>query len=261
MTSISRRNLVAGAGVLGLAGLEGGCKQAAAENAWRQLPVGSRIDINGVHFEAECGQNPAAIQAYNSKYIRFTMIPGNGWEEDDPDGNERAELDGWRTRFPPRTPLWAAWSMYYEPGPWSTSDWCILRQIYPWSGLVLKPQGVLHWAGGSTGVHRDSFPTRFQTRLEQGKWFHIVERVVLDPDGGEGHWQSWLNGQKVLDMTEPFGTAGKKDYWFKFGIYRGKFRYDGTPAKEVVSIRYANVRFGTEDLSALIGAPESVDMV
>ena len=149
--------------------------------------------------------------------------------------------------------------MYYEPGPWSTSDWCILRQIYPWSGLVLKPQGVLHWVGGATGGPKGSFPTRFQTKLEQGRWVHIVERIVLDPDGQEGHWQSWLNGQKVLDISAPFGTSGKKEYWFKFGVYRGKQRSDGAPVKEVVSIKFANVRFGTEDLSPLITAPDPVE--
>ncbi len=261
MNPISRRRFIIGSGALGLAGAQEGCKDASAENAWRQLRVGDKIDINGIRYEAECGTNPFAIRAYNSKYVHFTMIPGNGWKEDDPDNTERAELDGWKHRFGPRVERWAAYSIYYEPGPWSTTDWCILRQIYPWSGLVLKPGGILHWAGDATTDLTGMFGTRFATKLNQGTWYHIVERVVIDPDGIDGHWQSWLNGVQVLDSTLPFGMRGRKDYWFKFGIYRGKWRNDGRKVDEIVSVRYANVRFGADDLSALIAKPDPVELL
>ncbi len=253
---MSRRGLLAG----GTAGLfaGGASRGAGAAPGWAPLRVGDTVEINGLSYEAQCGRNALAIEVSPSKIVRCTMIAGNGWSKDDPNGNERAELDGWKRRLLPREPIWASWSMLYEPGPWSTSDWCILRQIYPWGGLVLKPDGVLHWTGGATDDPQGMWPTRFRTRIQQGTWIHLVERVVLDPGGEKGHWQSWLNGAKVLDLAAPIGYSKASGYWFKFGIYRGKRRRDGTPADETISVRYANVRFGSEDLSRLIASPEPV---
>ena len=52
------------------------------------------------------------------------------------------------------------------------------------------------------------------------------------------------------------GNAKAAAYYIKFGIYRSKWRRSGEPADEPISIRYANLRFGTEDLSSRIANPD-----
>jgi Polysaccharide lyase len=255
---ISRRNVLLTGAAAGATGWPF-ARTALAADQWIPLRVGETIDINGVRYEAECGRNGVAIEYSKSQIVRCTMIAGNAWSEDDPKNAERAELDGYKRRIPAGQVIWASWSMLYEHGPWSTSDWCILRQIYPWSGLVLKPGGILHWAGAATDDPKDVWPTRFQTAIPQGTWLHFVERVVLDPGGKNGQWQSWLNGKKVLDLAAPVGYAkAANGYWFKFGIYRGTQRRDGTKVDETVVVRYANVRFGTEDLTRIIATPDRI---
>src|ERR1700736_3184717 len=87
---------------------------------WKAVTAYAKVTINGNEFEAECGPNTQAIQQIG-RVIHFQMIPGNSWAEDSSD-SERAELDGFKQKTTPGTPYWAAWSLYLEPGTWSTSD-------------------------------------------------------------------------------------------------------------------------------------------
>jgi hypothetical protein len=240
--------------------------EAQPASRWTPIPNGKTVDLNGISYEAECGSNAVAVQRSQKGVFRFSMLPGNAWPKDDPADAERAELDGWRGHIRGDGPLWASWSMYYEPGPWSTSDWCILRQIFarytvsssPWSVLVLKPNGVLHWLATAQDDPKGFWPTRHNMRIEQGKWLHFVETYKFDPDKGDGYWTAWLNGNKEIDFRGKVGKTGTTTRYAKFGIYRATTTRNGQRVQETVNVRYANMRFTTQDLSHLIGKPEPI---
>lgn len=256
---ITRRRLLAvGGGGATLALASGFLGKSAGAGLWRPMNVGETLRLNGNDYEVECGSNPIALQVSKQQVLRFSMLHGNGWEKDDPNGSERTELDGWRHRYPAEVPLWASYSFHYERGPWSTSDWCMLRQVYPWSGLVLKPGGRLHWLGPAEDTPAGQWPAHTEMTLEQGRWYHVVERFRLDPAGGKGYWQAWLDGRQIVDIAGALGSTRAKSYWLKLGIYRGKWTRQRKPASETVTVRYVNPRFGKSSLEALIAKPDPV---
>ena len=95
----------------------------SSPSSWVAISSNATVTINGNIFEAECGANSQAIQQ-NGQVVHFAMIPGNKWAEDAWD-SERTELDGYKQTMAPGTTYWAAWSLYLEPGTWSTSDWLV----------------------------------------------------------------------------------------------------------------------------------------
>ena len=124
------------------------------------------------------------------------------------------------------------------------------------------------WVGHAANEpHKNG--VRHRQKIKQGEWIHFVESCKFDPDGGNGHWKSWVNGSQVLDYKGALGTKGAKKCYVKFGIYRGiamawaaRKNNSGNPSghrvSENVSIRYANMRFGHDDLSHLIGNRETI---
>lgn len=274
VTDLTRRVcLVAGASagagaVLGLA-----TKSVQASRAWRPLRSGEYITINGLRYEAECGDDPRAIQVSKAGVVRFEMIPRNFWKKDSRGDSERTELDGWPRQLESHKQIWSSWSMYYEPGPPSTSDWCILHQILHVGGWpmphLLKPNGDLLWVGAAATDGPGSDRVRHRQKIEQGMWLNFVETYKFDPDGGNGFWKSWLNGRQVLDYKGALGNKGSKHCYAKFGIYRSinktwdgitDFRIEPERWKvpETLVVRFANMRFDHADLSHLIANPEPV---
>ena len=273
---ISRRDYLVGMGASALGGGLVACgeQSSARSNSgpWRIIRSGDYVTINGRKYEAECGPKTEAMQMTKDGVVRFSMLAENYWKKDSKWDSERTELDGWPTRFKYDRPIWSAWSMYYEPGEWSTSQWCIVRQIYHIKGWpmphLLKPKGLLMWVGYAEGESKNS-SVRHKQRIKQGEWIHFVETYKFDPVGGKGYWKSWLNGSQVLDYKGALGKKGATDCYAKFGIYRGikmawaarKNEHEnpsGKRVRETVSIRYANLRFGHEDLSKYIDKPEEI---
>jgi hypothetical protein len=264
---ISRRDVVLGGAAMAVGlGATATWGQTDGNRGWTALPNGQTARVNGTDYEAECGRDRAALQRSRGGVFRFSMIPGNLWPNDDPNDSERTELDGWRGRVTGPGPLWMSWSMFYEPGAWSTADWCILRQVYaryasrgsPWSVLLLKPGGQLLWVGSAADDPTGAWPLRHRQQIPQGQWLHFVEAFKFDPEGGKGYWRSWLNGQQVLDFSGAVGKAGVVSRYAKFGIYRSRTQRSGQRVAETVNIRFVNMRFGTDDLSELIDKPEPV---
>ncbi len=264
---VNRRNLVLGGATAAIAlGIRDSASQGRPEGIWAAMANGERTTVNNLIYEVECGQNRVALQRSRAGVFRFSMIPGNLWPKDNPADSERTELDGWKGQLPVSKPLWASWSMYYEPGAWSTADWCILRQIYalysdrgrPWSALVLKPGGKLHWLGGAADDPRGFWPTRYNQQIQQGQWLNFVETYKFDPDGGTGYWRSWLDGKQVLEFQGAVGKPGMKSHYAKFGIYRSRQRGSGGAVSDIVNARFVNMRFTTDNLSHLIQKPEPV---
>ena len=263
---------VMGAGAGAAIGLTAGAVAVRAVSPptgpWTPIASGERAKLNGNGFEAECGPNPVALQLSKSGVVRANIVRGNGWNEDDPQYVERAELDGWPSQISLDAPIWTAWSMYYEKGPWSTSAWCILHQLFQVDGEplahVLKPDGMLHWVGSDTTDKPGVWPDRHSHKIEQGTWINFVEVRKFAPETGDGYWKSWVNGQQVLDHHGALGAKGVKACYAKFGLYRNaRVAWDGLdpnvgPAfvKENVAVRFANLHFGKEDLSRLIANPD-----
>jgi hypothetical protein len=211
-------------------------------SSWVAIPSNATVTINGNIFEAECGANSQAIQQ-NGQVVRFEMIQGNTWAEDAWD-SERTELDGYKQMLIPGTPYWAAWSLYLEPGPWSTSDWLVLEQMPGlWGHLILKGTHTLSFIVSNVPLARIS--------VSQGVWYNFVEKYVVGPTGSVA---SWVNGKQVANYTGRIGSGGS--YYPKLGIYRGNRTAAGAPVRESIGARYANFKFGTTDLSALIANPD-----
>jgi hypothetical protein len=211
-------------------------------SSWVAIPSNAPVTINGNIFEAECGANSQAIQQ-NGQVLHFEMIPGNKWAEDASD-SERTELDGYKQTMTPGTPYWAAWSLYLEPGTWSTSDWLVLEQIPGlWGHLILKGTHTLSFIVSKVPIARIS--------VEQGVWYNFVEKYVVGPTGSVA---SWVNGKQVANYIGRIGSGGS--YYPKLGIYRGNRTAAGAPVTESIGARYANFKFGTADLSALIANPD-----
>jgi len=267
---LTRRDVVRGTALLPIAGAAPISGASAADPArWSPVPNGGQVAINGVRFEAQCGKDPRAVQVGANSVVRFTMIAGNGWPKDDPKASERTELAGWPSAVRLDRPIWCAWSFYFEPGAWTTSDWCILQQMYQVGGSpvvhVLKPDGTVYW-GGVDAANPKASPYRHKQKITQGAWFNFVEVYKFDPVGGAGYWRSWVNGEQVLNFEGAFGSKGASHAYAKFGVYRFVYRtWNGidmatlhTPANETISVRYANIRFGVEDLSRLVKSPDPI---
>lgn len=271
LAMLTRRScLVSGSAAAGAAMAGLGCTPTAADRIWTPIRSGDSVPLNGIRYEAECGSNREAMQISKGQVVRFSMIPGNHWENDDRSDSERTELDGWRTQLSGDRVIWSSWSMFYEPGDWSTSDWCILRQIYHVKGYpmthLLKPGGQLLWVGAAGSDKPDDDRIRYRQKIDQGAWLHFVESYKFDPINGAGHWKSWLNGRQVVDYQGALGFKTSPARYVKFGVYRGiRMRRDGEledlprgRVKEKITMRYANLRFGYDDLSQLIPKPEPV---
>lgn len=261
LPTASRRQFIASlAGATTLA-----ATRVEAGPGWRPIRLGDYVTANNVTYEAQCGQDPSAIQQSAQGVFRFSMAPGNGWPKDN-SGAERVELAGWKNSLTGQRPIWASWSMFYESEQWPTSDWCIVKQLFQRGGQpivhVLKPDGVMHWVGADAGDTGAAWPARHSQRLERGVWLHFVETYRLAPEAGEGYWISWINGRKVMEHRGAFGTRGASGCYSKIGVYRHKHQgwnarenRIGDRVSETVAIRYANLRFGEEDLSRLTQTP------
>lgn len=203
---------------------------------WSPISVDQYVTINGNVFLAECGTKPESIQFANGgDIVRFQMMPNNRWYNDG--GDERTELDGYKQPFQVGIPYWLAYTLYLEPGPPLTSDWMVLGQIPGLMGHFIK-NTIMTWSAAKRPFHSEA--------IARGVNYHFVEKFVMDPVNG--YYGSWFNGKQVADFHGPMGDAGK-NYYVKFGIYRGI-------ASETLSVRYANYKFGTDDLSTLITNPD-----
>jgi len=212
----------------------------AAGRMWSAVAVDQYITINGNIFQAECGPKAESIQRTDSQnVVRFQMIAGNRWYNDEAGGDERTELDGYKQSFQVGVPHWTAYTLHIEPGPRLTADWIVLGQIPGLMGHFVKNM-IMTWSAANKTFHSE--------RIAQGVNYQFVEKIIIDPVNG--YYGSWFNGKQVVDYHGPFGAAGKT-YYLKFGIYRG-----ATP--ETMTVRYANYKFGTADLSGLIANPDPI---
>jgi hypothetical protein len=210
---------------------------SASPNGWEPVATDEFTVVNGNTYLAEAGKKGDPIQRHESPdIVRFQMIPGNKWAEDGSDA-ERTELDGYKQPFEAGKTYWVAYSLYVEPGPPFTSDWILLGQIPGLMGHILK-KTIMGWTAQDKGFHSEF--------IRPGQNYQFVEKIIIDP--ANGYYGAWFNGKQIIDYKGRLGDAGRK-YYYKIGIYRGV-------AQEVMTVRYANFKFGTADLSSLIANPD-----
>jgi hypothetical protein len=210
----------------------------SSTGTWQRISVDEYITVNGNIFQAECGPNSESIQrSDNPDVVRFQMVGGNRWYNDIASGDERTELDGYKQSFQVGVPYWTAYGIYVEPGSRLTADWIVLGQIPGLMGHFVKNM-IMTWSAANKSLHSE--------RIAPGLNYRFVEKIIIDPVNG--YYGSWFNGKQVVDYHGPMGGAGKT-YYPKFGIYRGA-------APETMTVRYANYKFGTADLSGLIDNPD-----
>jgi hypothetical protein len=210
---------------------------SASANGWEPIATGDYTVVNGNTYLAEAGPRRDALQRHESPdVVRFHMIPGNAWPDETSDG-ERTELDGYKQPFEAGKTYWVAYWLYIEPGSAFTSDWIILGQVPGLSGHILK-KTIMDWHSDNKKFHSET--------IRAGQNYQFVEKIIVDPVNG--YYGAWFNGKQIIDYKGHFGDAGKK-YYYKIGVYRAR-------APETMTVRYANFKFGTADLSSLIASPD-----
>jgi hypothetical protein len=203
---------------------------------WTPVPNGGKSTFNGLEFEAECGDNAIYRTGDAVKMIwRF----GESWPDDITGGSDgrRAEIDGYKLRPTPGQALWAAYSMYWDPGPAIAATWLFCRQYYQVYNFFLHRNGNI---GFVLQGQMPAPPNQFI--IERGKVYNVVDKLILGQSA-----ETWVNGQKVATITS--GVTSVNGY-AKFGLYGEKI----DPATQ--TFRYDNIEVGTADLSARINNPK-----
>lgn len=239
---------------------------ADARRGLKNLAVRDRVNLNGGLYEVQSGiQNEpvtgthAAQISPGGNYLKFNMFANNAWAIDgsDPaDGTERVELSG---SVPGSTArflgnetdsIWVSDAFYIEKGDPITTDWVTLGQIHDRVGIgPVLAFSLRHGDYMAVGILGEGFyKTIGKYPITRGKWYNRVFNVKFN-QAGDGFVKVWINGTKVADYHGKTGNANTQYYYWKFGIYRSH-------ASEYMAVRYANVRTGSADLSALIANPD-----
>lgn len=234
----------------------------------KNLAVRDRVDINGALYEVQSGiQNEpvtgthAAQIGPGGNYLKFNMFANNAWAIDGSnptDGTERVELSG---SVPGSTArflgnetdsIWISDAFYIEKGDPITTDWVTLGQIHDRVGIgPVLAFSLRHGDYLAVGILGEGFyKTIGKYPITRGKWYHRVFNVKFN-QAGDGFVKVWINGSKVADYHGKTGNANTQYYYWKFGIYRSH-------ASEYMAVRYANIRTGSTDLSALIANPDPI---
>jgi hypothetical protein len=215
------------------------------------------ISVGGNTYETESAGKPWNIQTARntrSDLTRFEVRAGDQWDEDVASGEnkERAELDGYKTRWSSGTNVWGAYSFFVEPGAAYRADWAAINQMH---GSKVRAFHV-HYNGDTFRIFSEfaganskgQITPRYAGAVSRNTWHHVVFHLQENPTNGR--LEFWLDGNKIVDFTGPIGASGNQAYW-KFGIYRGY-----GPITTPFAIQFANMEVGTRDLSARIGNPQ-----
>lgn len=261
----------------GPAGLGGHVDTAIHYDTATPLPYvanGAALTVGGTAFVAQHNVTNivsgltntwALTKAPAFPVYRFELRNGDQWPSDDvtKERDELAESPGKETFG---TEYWASYAFRYSSPTW-TSTATSLRadagQVHAGCvciadfDLEVQPAGTLTftYALDTTTDHTNTVQTDVWNSAYSvmNVWTNIVLHWKITADTTHGLLEMWANGVKVVDLpdvqvgfvNDPTGA------YFKFGAYRSN-RVDTVVAE------YANMRYGTTDLSAYILAPEGV---
>lgn len=232
--------------------------------AGAQIATDKAILLNGVWYvtEADAAKSYAVQRHANYDQVRFEVRSGDKWASDSVSVN-RAELDGFPAEYPKSVTLWGAYSFVIEPGAAGSPDAYIgqLHQTAEAGYTSLDPPLAFHLVGttlkvdtrtdnGTPPAGNPSAVTRYSFDPVRGRWYNVVFKINIDP-AGSGALEVWIDGTKVVNLSgiaTGYNAAG--NYW-RIGVYRN--------AETVTfALRFANVEFGTTDLTARITAPKAL---
>lgn len=233
-------------------------------SAWAgaQFDTDKAILLNGIWYVAEAKAASYAVQRHTVfDQMRFEVRSGDKWASDG-SGVNRSEMDGFPAEYPKGVTLWGAYSFAIEPGLPGSPDAYIgqLHQTTETGYSALDPPFAFHLVGdtlkidtrtdnGSPPSGNPSAVTRYSFKPARGRWYNVVFKIKIDP-AGTGLLSVWIDGVQVVNLTSiATGYNSVGNYW-KFGVYR-------TAETVTFAIRYANMEFGTTDLTARITAPKS----
>ena len=224
---------------------------------WRPIPAGHvPVEIGEAPFIQENSARSWSLQqAENSRShaLRFEVRAGDQWPDDQESGEnkERSELDGYKTHWSGKAPVWVAYSFLIEPGAAYRSDWTAISQMH---GSEVRPFFVLFKGAELSIVTERLGPSGtvekqvYAGTLARGAWRHVVYELVQS-SSDDGSLKVWLDGAPIVDYRGPIGSDRNEAYW-KFGIYRGY-----GPIASPLAVDYANMEISQSDLSPRIQAP------
>jgi hypothetical protein len=223
------------------------------------VPIGSSEQtINGELFSVHSAFKDWSIARSPLGGVhRFEVRQGEKRASDD-SGLERSELKN-QHDYAPEADLWNSYAVLAEPGDPFSVSWECLGQWHAGVGspvvtMQMRNRTTLEIltrsGSSSTAVKRVAWAT---TSFVPGRWYHVVQHVRLDPRGGRGVLQVWLDGVAVInDTASSIGYSDMTRTYWKFGIYRNT-------SPTVQAVRYANMEVGTADLSARIANPLPIE--
>lgn len=202
---------------------------------WTPAPNGTKVMISGFDWEVESGPD-AVFQTGNA--IKMIWRYGESWPTDISGGSEgrRAEIDGYRKSMPAGQTFWCAYSLSIDDGPDYTATWLFARQYMQSYNYFLNRSKKIEFA-------RQGQPVIGSVPLVRGKVYHCVDKIT---PGGSGRVTTWIDGQQVADQQANVAAGG----YPKFGLYGEKID------RTTQTIRFDNIEFGQDDLSARITTPK-----
>lgn len=228
---------------------------------------------------------PSSVRtALNRNFTNFTLVQGDVAPRDNPVTQRRAEIRSQAPLAPYSTPIWTSFSIrlnkrmersYCIAGQWHcASDTGDQQRYSPDLSLVLAVHPTGTWAqvtarsdGGIADYASETRPPTFiennlgaPTPLVTGAWYNVVISSTFSRSGG-GSVRWWLNGTEISDPDAriPVGYSRVEGLAFMYGAYTSGTNGDTADSqRNKVDLDYANVEFGTGDLSDRIKRPRPV---
>lgn len=222
--------------------------------------------------------------ALDRNLTNFILVQGDVAPRDNPVTQRRAEIRSQVPLGPYSTPIWTSFSIrlnkrmersYCIAGQWHcASDTGDQQRYSPDLSLVLAVHPTGTWAqvtarsdGGIADYSPETRPPTFiennlraPTPLTTGAWYNVVISSVFSRSGG-GSVRWWLNGIEISDPDAriPVGYSRIEGLAFMYGGYTSGINGDtADPQRNKVDLDYANVEFGTGDLSERIKRPRPI---
>lgn len=236
---------------------------------------GFAIDPTGYSI-ARPVQNTSLLIAMNRQnYAIHHIKEGEVFIQDPTYGNtnQRSERIDYNTLLPFDTDCWWAFWWYVAPGAASTASnaFAICGQVFGTAdagetfarGPILRnllykqPDGSETWSmvstydTAATSTAASPLQSVWQVPLVRGQWHWQVTRFRLSRSGG-GFIQSWYDGVEKFNANRALGFNDVLGPHVQQGIYKA------FSAADDLEVRFANLTYGTTDLSHWVTSPPPI---
>lgn len=226
---------------------------------------GVDLILNGKSYQLQAPFNTRALQVSGGGVIhRFELQPGDTWSGDAglSPPRERTELSA-VAKVAFDATIWLAYSMYVEQAPgaydlvlgqWHHTPDAADIEAEPPFDITLNA-GTLKVTSRSTTDNPTTTNPADVVRYTDGSfatgaWYDLVFRLKFNTTAGA--LSMWVNGEQKVDLASiPLGYNDAVGPWWKYGAYR----HDDPGT---VAVRFANMEWGTADLSDRIANPLAI---